>query len=675
MSTVINKRALAQLTDERKLLAQRARNSVAAGKITNWADFNARFPTIQLLCDRSLTAFTYANISSELDRWVSMTEAFVSNPVEVTRVKASDYNDKSVTYGSISLYPEQIAVHEGMWQVYKSGHLRAALNPGGTGSGKTAIALSLIARSVAAGEHTAMPNCILRQVPYLVLTKRSVVEDYRNEAIRMGLLPLLNSGKLVITSHSELSSSMSVRWMREELNSVTNEYEVQWVATATPIITIVDEAQAFNNPSTTQTRALRALCRSELPTFVAFFTATAWATVNDCETFVLAAKNFDYAGMTITPQSFKSFASLVAEEPSKVNDAAMGRLSKILSPLIINTPYVRWKSRAVNNVLLCEFANDRDREIYQQAEETYLERISKLGKNTQSTRFYECVIKNEFRKAAEPCRIPFMFERLRQNYTSGTKATVIGCAYKDSIVRMLKLCLESGIPRKEISVIWGGTKKIDVSKLYDKDQLFAITQRVMAGEQLPAEELKRVEASLLFIEAGVRTGATDAEHRELQDFLAANKLVGNQTPERRQIEKDNFQDGVTKICLFTLAAGGVGLSLDQRTSKLLPREGFFGPVWSGHEGKQALGRLVRRPTVQELVYQYLCCMRGTLEETNVMPVMLSKFKCFSKINNSDFDFSNPPVIQGDFDAVAVAQDDESQLGFNTEDKDEEDEIE
>jgi hypothetical protein len=128
---------------------------------------------------------------------------------------------------------------------------------------------------------------------------------------------------------------------------------------------------------------------------------------------------------------------------------------------------------------------------------------------------------------------------------------------------------------------------------------------------------------------------TADEQKERLAIQHSLKLAGDQTQRQRQAEIDKFQSGQAEWCIFTLASGGVGLSLDQNKPNLLPRLGLFTPTYSGPEFKQALGRLVRRTTLSD-TYQYMCYMKDTVEEHHVAPSIDKKMKCIAEITRSNF---------------------------------------
>jgi hypothetical protein len=109
-------------------------------------------------------------------------------------------------------------------------------------------------------------------------------------------------------------------------------------------------------------------------------------------------------------------------------------------------------------------------------------------------------------------------------------------------------------------------------------------------------------------------------------------IVGGQSLEERQTNINNYQRGVSKICLFTLKSGGVGLSLHhnpKNEKRTRPRELYLPPTWSAIELVQGLGRMHRINSVST-TYQYIVWFQGTIEET-VAAKVSRKLSCLKEI--------------------------------------------
>lgn len=70
--------------------------------------------------------------------------------------------------------------------------------------------------------------------------------------------------------------------------------------------------------------------------------------------------------------------------------------------------------------------------------------------------------------------------------------------------------------------------------------------------------------------------------------ISYSKLVGGQTSLERQREIDNFQEGVTKVILVTIQAGGVGVTLTAARIAI-----FLQRPWSNVDHQQAMARVHR----------------------------------------------------------------------------------
>jgi hypothetical protein len=125
------------------------------------------------------------------------------------------------------------------------------------------------------------------------------------------------------------------------------------------------------------------------------------------------------------------------------------------------------------------------------------------------------------------------------------------------------------------------------------------------------------------------------EQRDREHWLSSMKLRA-QDAAQRQDEIDNFQEGRTKICIFTLKAGGVGVDLDQQIETVRPRTMFATICWSGREFVQAFGRCKREFTLTN-VYQHAVFFRNTIVADRIAPRLSSKLASINKLGASGID--------------------------------------
>lgn len=105
-------------------------------------------------------------------------------------------------------------------------------------------------------------------------------------------------------------------------------------------------------------------------------------------------------------------------------------------------------------------------------------------------------------------------------------------------------------------------------------------------------------------------------------------IVGGQSEQERQTNIDKFQQARADAVLFTMTAGGVGISLHHDRVSSKPRHIILPPTWSAIDLVQALGRGHRltslSPTTQEILWY------GDTVEDRVKVVVQRKVKCLSK---------------------------------------------
>ena len=179
------------------------------------------------------------------------------------------------------------------------------------------------------------------------------------------------------------------------------------------------------------------------------------------------------------------------------------------------------------------------------------------------------------------------------------------------------------------------------------------------------------------------SGESTEERYARYDKLRELGMTGSQSADQRWREIQRFQTGITKICIFTLASGGVGLSLDQSKPELWKRELIAGLCLSGPEFAQVLGRLVRRGTMPGYVDQYIALMRDTVESAVLQPIIVRKLgnikELASKgINPSEVILSEDGKTFGHTEVSidqlnAIADSDDSQIHGDIVNEDEEEE--
>lgn len=630
-----SQRALKAARDNAVRLANRAKNLTGLKEASSWNQLSTKLG-IDIPDFFKIQEFTYANVSSFAHWWISGFEdrlikqlnsvTLVSQPLELSKDVQS--------FGSITLFNEQQSVVDAIekkWFVERKS--KVALQDGETGCGKTYVACGLIANAIKAKRHE---HPVLQYARYVIVTRKSVLIHWRRILEQFGLKKYLGN-EIIVTSYSQLSATFSDMFVDRKFDPYSEEWTIKFRESMAPFMVVWDEFHALGNASTEQTKFAMALQKLTIAPYQLFMSATPFVTIQNSRTFVIATKH-RFMGMLPTEENWNSFAGLITNEPSKPNLAAAKRLREMLQDFIFPMPYVRWPHKAINAVKIVEFLTQEDRQFVRTAYDRYLEACERAGKNTSFGQFEKLVAFGQYRKATEPVRIEQVVD-LGMNELNNGNAILIGCAYRESVAKCVFGFIRKGYRRDQISVIWGGKREIKQNLLLTESQI----EGLLTKEIVTPEELRMLQETIAWRTERAVYKQTDEEQRLRHAQMAEIGLTGTQNASRRQDEIDRFQSGHALICVFTLAAGGVGLSLDDCGPNTRPRVGFFSPVYSGPEFKQALGRAVRRTTRTD-TRQYIVYLKDTIEEWHVAPLVDKKLKCIATITNNKFsiiDLTNP----------------------------------
>lgn len=640
----------------RALNFARASAQSIVGKATNLFRFNPRITWAELATKLGLPPFPEGFARNQVSQsqltlwgiwWVNGVEARLLKeleaPAEVSRTRIKDLGkgEDSVFYHvpNFDDLPEQQAAFKDIWNgLYGPDNIRAIQNDGNMGSGKTWLGVALFHKIIQEGflEKEKAKSPVFGIFPPLMLvTRKNVLESWLRHFERAGMGKYLNN-TIQCLSYSAFYSSFAKIYIREEVDPIDDRIiRYFWNPAISPYALILDEFHALNRDSKTSKiftslysstpNPPKTLCLSATPPFIPNHTK-----------FFACATGGTFLGMKVNESNFNSFAKLLSNEPEKYSNEVAQRIRKVFAPYIVSFPRVKWPHKAINSVMLVDFANEHDREYYASAYDRFLEKCKKLGKRTKFNRFERAVAIGQFRLAVEPLHVDQIVDLGHQYIQRNEAAIVIGTAYKNSIVRAMIKCEKLGYGRNDISLIWGGKDDIKKHLVLSQQELLAIQLKTGRGEELTALDIKKIETTLAFRNERESFGWTNEETTFYHDKMRAWGIFGTQSAEARQREIDRFQNGDTKLCFFTLAAGGIGISLDQCKPSLLPRRGYFTPTYSGPEFKQALGRLPRRLTLSD-TYQFIVGMRNTIEESHVIPAISEKLRCLSSVTNSDYD--------------------------------------
>lgn len=128
---------------------------------------------------------------------------------------------------------------------------------------------------------------------------------------------------------------------------------------------------------------------------------------------------------------------------------------------------------------------------------------------------------------------------------------------------------------------------------------------------LTCEALKENRSVVLFVNFR-DTVMQQVEALKLRGVENVSILLGAQAESNRTFMVDRFQDNSHHVCVSTIGAGGVGISLHD-VHKVRPRISFITPSWSATETVQSLGRIHRAGGTKAV--QQFVLISETIEET------------------------------------------------------------
>lgn len=641
----VQTKALRKARDQASLEAQRVMDAYRMRQtkgIANWRQLAMACDNLPIPTSFLNGPFTYETVSNFTRFWTSTVEqrvAAVNAACEKRETTVDNLSNGAPTeqLGNYTLLPEQLVATERIMSAMQSGVKRVLQDAKG-GAGKTFIAAAVVKRFLASTLWQKHPLLDTMAGRVIIITRKTIRHQYLNVLLNAGLGADIATGRIIVTTYPQLSAEFGSRYMTQRFDPVANDYVTFANPLMAPALIICDECHALNNPETQQTKFILAMQKLPNAPHMLFMSATPFITINHARTFIVNSGLQHPSVGTITENNFKTFAGTFAKRPDKQNKAAAKRLRAWLLEhyRIVSLPHVKWPHKAINQVLIVDFDKPEDRVRYQKAFDIFCEAKRRIGESTDFGTFDEMVALGQFRKAAEPLRAPAM-ARLIAKYHKDGYAPAVGCCFRETVSQLVHiLTAEHGFRREDISIIYGGKRAWRKDLLLSEAEFKDIMMRsAQDPESVEDWEVRALRETVQYKTEQVRLGETEEEQIKRLAHMEELGLTGTQSAAARQQEIDNFQSGRSTICIFTLAAGGVGLSLDQDKPTLRPRVGFFTPSYSGPEFQQALFRLIRRCTLSD-VMQFLVYLRGTIEETHVAPKVDANLKCLAAITGAQF---------------------------------------
>ena len=570
---------------------------------------------------------------------------------DIKREQDKDYGFKKSPNEKANCFWFQKKAIVESWDKLINQNKSAILILSGTGTGKTWMAGGILRRLLDANYHDGKT---MSHIPYLYVTRASIVTKTERDLDREFCIGVEDTSVINI---EQLRSQAGRFWLKQEKYVEGGEECVKWVwkKNIQPCVVEWDECQALKNEGSQQHQI--ACSMNDMGRYKpkqVFISATPFTKVSEAKCFAVATnKDLTYIlgrrsgfeeGTRLTNETWPAYAKAIAypNPPSEYNEAAVERLMQDLDEYVVRVKGVRPQFEAHNKVELIDFQSPEKREFYTNAWDRYLKKKAKLeamGIAGAPVGMAILVQFLKFRMAAEICRDDILAKRMYEIVEHKGRAAVCAVNFKNTLISIVRILIEQyGVPRSKISLIWGGGQTQLTEKQKQKQKIQGLSDEQLEARGLSKEEILE------------NLDLDEVEDRELIDIPGEYKL-GAQSLEERQYEIDKFQKGESLYCLYTLRAGGVGLSLHhtdecvrQKCRKkpsgyvveedipLIPirqRETLVAPTWSPIELVQGIGRVPRLTSLSD-TDQILIFYRGTIEG-RVADIANRGLRCLSKI--------------------------------------------
>lgn len=490
--------------------------------------------------------------------------------------------------------------------------------------------------------------------PVLYLTKNRVVRATKRKMAKMGL----TERDVLVLSYSQLSTKHWRRFFTDEVEIRRGEEAkvFKWALYPFELI-VLDECQDVKNPDCARTKRVEGLLRAEKAaevTRVIAASATPFVTLEDTRMFCIAAR-FQFCGEIVNNDNFvpfvRQFVYQAGGRIDKPNVAALERFKDFCGAAVVAPPNDPVKTKVYNTVKLIEFPDDAHRSMYATAEAAYVRAVENSGGNAQTSQRGEILRAfTIYARAEELCKCPYWADYADQVVKEGNTA-VLGCRFQDSVKSMVGLLAKKGYTRADISVIWGGSKIIKESECFTPEEFSDITYRENqardaareAGTEheklafLSKKEKTKYRKTVLYMKDRLFKQESKAQARERVAWLDA-MMLHPQDEEMQDAEVEAFLEGRTKICIFTLAAGGIGIDLDHQRETARPRRGSFTICYWAEEFVQSAGRDWRPASSITDTYNEFVFIRNTIAADHIAPKLAKKVSSINAIGQSGIDF-------------------------------------
>jgi len=324
----------------------------------------------------------YATLLGFLQGWVNQAPA--RQQKEALRLAEELSLREKRTYSTIDIKlpnglefkPQQKKAIAALLDVLYNKNLNGSLVPLGTGKGKSWIAAGL---ALWLQKHDPQKFCNFLGLfpPILIITKKSVVLDFRDTLKKLGLESV---GLAVdVWSYNEVFSAKNRNFFKTETVEVfgqaTSVIRFNLPASAAPKLIILDECQEIKKEKSKRTKYLEAFLQFPEITWV-FTSATPAVTVWDTM-FMSIAMRLQYGARPLTRETFPEFARTLTlgADPRQANAAALERWGAAIGDRFVKPPGDPQKVKALNKVKLFEITDPANKAMLKNAMKNYLEAL------------------------------------------------------------------------------------------------------------------------------------------------------------------------------------------------------------------------------------------------------------------------------------------------------------
>ena len=553
--------------------------------------------------------------------------------------------------------PQQKKAIGALLEVLYNQNLNGALVPLGTGKGKSWIAAGL-ALWLQKHDPSKFCNFLGLFPPILIITKKSVVLDFRDTLKKLGLESV---GLAVdVWSYNEVFSAKNRNFFKEEVVNIfgqdTKVIRFNLPSQAAPRLIILDECQEIKKEKSKRTKYLDAFLQFPDIKWV-FTSATPAVTVWDTM-FMTLAMRLNYGARPLTRETFPEFARTLTlgADPRGANAAALERWGAAIGDRFVKPPGDPQKVKALNKVKLFEITDPINQNMLKNAMKNYLESLERTGRSIDpqgQVMVAFMVMARAAELATVDTWVADTIEAHRQGY-----APVIAIRFVETLKELvMKLCeseyfKSKNLTQKKISLIWGGNREIKLEDLLPENRAAEIAVKMgmwildnpdearkpKADDiGITKEEFRAFHKGIKYTSERIFREMTKDSFAKRNEKLREMKLH-NQNQNERHENVQGFLNGETEFCIYTLSSGGTGISLDHRFQYTRPRKVHSTMTYWAEEVAQALGRCCRITTLTDTL-QEIYVPEGTLLSDHMAPKLARKLKSIDAIGSSNVDLA------------------------------------